>query len=420
MKILIIKFLAYSKSLLLSFVLLIVASVGVGSAIAEVRLGIDCLRESEFKSLVGLRVGLITNHTGVDSNGRATADLFAEAEQFELVRLFGPEHGIRGELDQAMIDDGVDGPTGLPIVSLYGPRRKPEPSQIADLDVLVFDIQDIGCRFYTYISTMKLAMEAASEAGIRFVVLDRPNPLSGLKVAGPMLDSGSESFVACHELPIQHGMTIGELAKLLAKEGTDGEPMAIDLSVIACEGWKRGMDGSTTGQMWINPSPNMRRLSQAITYPGIGLLETTNLSVGRGTDTPFEWFGAPWIDSKDLAKRLNERLFEIKQEDVVRFVPHQMTPSSSKFAGELCGGVDVLLLESSAYQSVEVGLLTASTIHELYPKEWESKRYRRLLCHEAIYQAIKLDKEFAEIQRLHEEGMQAFLERRAEVLIYSE
>ncbi len=405
---------------LVIFLQFLMIFISIETAYCQVQLGIDSLRDNNFASLAGRRIGLITNHTGVDSKGRATADLLAETDRLELVRLFGPEHGIRGELDQAMIKDGIDSPTGLPVVSLYGPRRKPETAQLQDLDALVFDIQDIGCRFYTYISTMKLAMEAASEAGISFVVLDRPNPLGGIDIAGPLLDPGSESFVACHALPLQHGMTIGELARLFAKEGPNGKPMQIDLKVIACEGWQRSMKGYETGLLWINPSPNMRRLSQAITYPGIGLLETTNLSVGRGTDTPFEWFGAPWIDSKVLARRINQRLSEISQEKVVCFVPHKMTPQSSKYANELCGGVDILMLEEKLFKSVEVGLLIASTIREQYPDHWEMDRYNRLLCSAEILKLIKQGKAFDEIKKEQNKHLEAFRERRNQVLMYNE
>lgn len=375
-------------------------------------LGVDVLARDDFALLAGKRVGLITNHTGLNSSGTPTADLLAEADNVELVRLFGPEHGIRGDLDQSQIGDGTDGPTGLPVVSLYGPRRKPEPQHLAGLDVLVFDIQDIGCRFYTYISTMQLAMEAAAEAGMPFVVLDRPNPIDGVTVEGPMLDPGAESFVACYSLPLRHGMTIGEIAKLLVEE-SETTLAKLDLTVVRVEGWKREQTWDQTGLVWTDPSPNMRRLSQALLYPGVGFLETTNVSVGRGTDTPFERFGAPWINAAEYAAALNgEGLAG------VTFVPRYFSPKSSKHSGQRCGGVDILLVDAAKLDAVAVGLAMARNLARLYPHDWDTKSLPRLLgsqrlCGE-IGQAAPLD----ELERLADEGLEDFQLRRRKVLLY--
>jgi uncharacterized protein YbbC (DUF1343 family) len=394
-------------------------------AAGPVTLGVDGLARGGFKPLVGKRVGLITNHTGVNSAGTPTADVLASAPGVTLVRLFGPEHGVRGELDQANIDDGVDGPTGLPVVSLYGPRRKPTPGQLADLDALVFDIQDIGCRFYTYVATMKLAMKAAAEAEIEFIVLDRPNPLGGMAIEGPMRDGASdlpadewgdsESFVAPHALPLRHGMTVGELARLFAAEGPGGEPLGVKLTVVPCEGCRRADLYDATGLVWIDPSPNMRRLTQAIVYPGVGLLETTNVSVGRGTDTPFELFGAPWIDAAELAGALRELGLS-----GVRFTPRYFTPRSSTHAGQRCGGVDVTLTDPEGLHAVDLGLAIAATLRRLYPDDWNVEGYPRLLANERVQRALVAGASPSELARLAREGLDGFRARRAAVLLYSE
>ncbi|MGE3780787.1 MAG: exo-beta-N-acetylmuramidase NamZ domain-containing protein, partial [Pirellulaceae bacterium] len=265
---------------------------------APVLTGIDVLARDGFRQLAGRRVGLITNHTGRSHDGQSTVERFHASTTTKLVSLFSPEHGFAGALDVARISDSRDERTGLVIHSLYGETRRPTAAMLADIDTLVFDIQDIGCRFYTYVSTMGEAMQAAAEHGKRFVVLDRPNPINGLDVAGPMLDPGEESFVGFHRLPVRHGMTVGELARLIRDE----RKIDVELDVIACEGWRRADYYDATGLTWINPSPNMRSLTQALLYPGVGLLETTNLSVGRGTDTPFQVVGAPWLDGVRLAQ----------------------------------------------------------------------------------------------------------------------
>ncbi|QDT67443.1 hypothetical protein MalM25_03410 [Planctomycetes bacterium MalM25] len=397
----------------LAAVLLLLACVPP-AAQGQVLAGVDVLARDGFAPLAGKRVGLITNHTGLATDGLTTTiDLLHAAPEVELVRLFGPEHGLRGELDQSQIDDGVDGPTGLPIVSLYGPRRAPEPQHLTDLDVLVFDIQDIGCRFYTYISTMKLAMRAAATAGVEFVVLDRPNPIGGVAVEGPMLDPGDESFVGCHPLPVRHGMTIGELAELFRREGDDAGPIDVRLTLVPCEGWRRDQLHDATGAVWTDPSPNMRRLEQAILYPGVGLLETTNVSVGRGTDTPFELFGAPWIEPRELAAALNAA-----ETPGVRFVPRWFTPDASKFAGERCGGIDIVLTDPEGVNAVDVGLTIAAELRRLYPEDWQTKGYSRLLIHRGVHQAVIDDASAEVLHRLARRGLEEFRERRQSVLRY--
>ena len=253
--------------------------------------GIDVLEASQFAQLKGLRIGLITNHTGINQLGTSTVEVLHSAPQVQLKALFSPEHGFAGQLDQAIVADAQDTQTGLKIYSLYNETRRPTAEMLADLDALVFDIQDIGTRFYTYISTMGEAMHAAADQKIKFYVLDRPNPINGLDVEGPILDDGRQSFVGFHTLSVRHGMTVGELAQMIRDE----QNIDVDLTVVAMRDWQRSQYFEGTGLLWVNPSPNMRSLTEAILYPGIGLLETTNLSVGRGTDTPFEVIGAPSV-----------------------------------------------------------------------------------------------------------------------------
>jgi uncharacterized protein YbbC (DUF1343 family) len=332
-----------------------------------------------------------------------------EAPQVDLVALFSPEHGIAGKLDMANITDSQDATTGLAVFSLYGATRQPTAESLKDIDTLVFDIQDIGTRFYTYISTMGLAMQAAAEHGLRFVVLDRPNPLGGVVVAGPVLDAGHESFVGFHTLPVRHGMTIGELATMFNYE----MQMELELQVIRSKGWKREMLWDKTGLMWTNPSPNMRNLTEAVLYPGIGLLETTNVSVGRGTDTPFEVLGAPWINGRQLAQKLNEIGLP-----GARFVPIRFTPDASKFAGELCEGVNVIITSRDEYQSVRVGLEIACQLRQLYPDKWQRDKYNRLLADQAVFDAVNEGKSAEEIPDLYTEELNGFRKRRDQFLLY--
>ncbi len=376
-----------------------------------VLLGIDVLRRDGFKQLAGARVGLITNHTGLDSAGATTIDLLHAADAFELVCLFSPEHGIRGELDQSQISDGVDEQTGLPVYSLYGKTRKPTPDQLASIDTLVFDIQDIGTRFYTYISTMGLAMEAAAESGKKVVVLDRPNPIGGLVVSGPVLDAGSESFVAYHTIPIRHGMTVGELARMFRREFR----LDVDLEIVQTEGWSRGDYWDATGLTWVNPSPNMRSLTQAFLYPGVGILETTNVSVGRGTDTPFEVIGAPWIDQRELAAALNDRGLP-----GVRFVPVRFTPDASKHKDTECGGVNIVVTDRSAAEPIGVGLQLALELRRLYPDDWDVGSFNRLLGNRVVLEEVLAGVSLEQITQGYQAGVEAFLVRRSSCLLYKE
>lgn len=381
------------------------------SEIQNIETGIDVLVKKKFELLKGKNVGLVTNHTGRDRQSRPTIDLLHQAEGMKLVALFSPEHGIRGELDQPNVGDTKDAKTGLPVYSLYGKRRKPDAESLRGIDTLVYDIQDIGCRFYTYISTLGLILEAAAEHKVKVVVLDRPNPIGGVAVEGPVRDEGKDSFIAWHTIPVRHGMTVGELAKLFVAE----KKLMVDLEVVKVEGWNRRDFFDRTGLTWVNPSPNMRSLTEAYLYPGIGLLETTNLSVGRGTDRPFEWIGAPWMDGPKLAAALNRQGLP-----GVRFVPAAVTPTSSVHQGKLCSGVQIILDDWQRFQPLRTGLTIAVELRKLHPEDWNVKNYDRLLLHKATFEAVQEAKSVAEIEKSWQPALRQFVERRKKVLLYDE
>jgi uncharacterized protein YbbC (DUF1343 family)/CubicO group peptidase (beta-lactamase class C family) len=375
----------------------------------DVLCGIDVLLRDNFKQLRGRKIGLITNHTGVDRDGHPTIDLVHAGGAVHLVALFSPEHGIRGLVDSA-VADSVDEKTRLPIYSLYDKnRRKPTAEQLRGIDTLVFDIQDIGCRFYTYSATLGLAMEAAAEHKLKFVVLDRPNPIGGELVEGPVLDAGRESFTGYHRIPVRHGLTLGELAQLYNGERHIG----VDLEVIRCEGWQRDQHFDATGLTWINPSPNMRSLRQAELYPGIGLLETTNLSVGRGTDTPFEVIGAPWLDARRLATGLAaERL-----EGVV-FVPVRFIPNASVHANKECAGVQIIVTDRARFRAVRTGLAIARQLRILHEMDWQIARFPVLLANERVFEAVKAGRSLDEIESEYREDLGQFERTRMKFLLY--
>ena len=318
--------------------------------------GLDVLREERFARLSGARVGLVTNQTGRARGGETTIDLLHDAPGVELVALFGPEHGIRGVTD-GPVSSSVDASTGLPIHSLYGATRRPTAEMLEGLDVLVVDLQDVGARFYTYATTMAYLLEEAAARGVRVLVLDRPNPIGGVDVEGPILDESLIGFTGYFQAPVRHGLTLGELARLFNTERGIGA----ELEVVAMRGWRRATWFDQTGLSWVNPSPNMRNLHQALLYPGLGAIEGANLSVGRGTDTPFEQIGAPWVDGQELARELNARRLP-----GVRVYPLRFSPDASRFAGELCEGVFFVITDRDAVRPVRVGLEVAAALHRLY------------------------------------------------------
>ncbi len=373
-----------------------------------VQCGIDVLQAEEFRPLRGLAIGLVTNHTGVTREGKSTIDILYHAPEVKLVRLFSPEHGIRGEVD-ASVTDGKDDATGLPIVSLYGQRRKPRAEDLAGIDALVFDIQDVGARFYTYITTLGLVLEAAAESKKQVFVLDRPNPIGGLAVAGPVRDDEFASFIAYHALPVRHGMTIGELALLYNGE----RKLGARLSVVRCRGWKRGDLYDRSGLVWINPSPNMRSLTEALLYPGVGLLEATNIATGRGTDTPFERLGAPWINPAKFAAALNTSTIP-----GVRFVPIYFTPRERQYAGLRCGGVQILVTNWSDFDPVRLGLAIALELHKEYSEKWKADGLKGLLADRKTYDDITSGRPLVEIMERWSAELAEFQKVRVRYLLY--
>ncbi len=369
--------------------------------------GIDVLETNEFRPLRGLKIGLVTNHTGRDRKGEATIELLQHAPGVELKALFSPEHGIRGDVDAA-VGDSVDPRSGLPVYSLYGKRRAPAPEQLAGLDALVFDIQDAGTRFYTYIATLGNCLEAAGKGGLRFVVLDRVNPISGAAIEGP-INEGDPIFTAFHPMPVRHGLTIGELAGLINEE----RGFRVNLQVIPLAGWRRAMWFDQTGLSWINPSPNMRSVTEAALYPGIGLLETTTLSVGRGTESPFERVGAPYIVEGDLTKALNALSLP-----GIRFEPVRFTPESSLYKGQSCGGSRIVLTDRDHCHTVAAGLAIARVVATLYPKQFNLAKVNTHLRNRPTIEALTRGDSLEQIEESWAEGLRQFEARRSRFLLY--
>jgi uncharacterized protein YbbC (DUF1343 family)/CubicO group peptidase (beta-lactamase class C family) len=379
------------------------------SPAAAVRTGLDRVAAGSWpKALRGARIGVITNHTGRDRDGVSTIDRLNDLPDVKLVRIFAPEHGIRGTEDKT-IDDEVDAKTGLPVLSLYGKTRVPTKASLADLDALVFDIQDIGTRFYTYVSTMVNCMSAAADAGIAFVVLDRPNPIGGLSFEGPLTDQDQLDFVGRLVMPLRHGMTVGELANM----AKDDLKLKLNLHVVWMTGWRRSQWWDQTGLPWVNPSPNMRNLNAAALYPGIGLLETTNVSVGRGTATPFEIFGAPWIDGNALAQHLRQLSIT-----GVRVTPTEFTPKESKHANLRCSGVFLEVTDRRQLDSLRLGLSIATWLRSHCTDDWDTRSLNRLLKHRSSNDAILQGTPVNAIIDAWRLDVEAFRLRRERYLLY--
>jgi len=384
------------------------ATAAATAADAQVLTGIDVLERDGFKQLSGLRIGLITNQTGRDRAGRSTIDTLFKASGVKLTALFSPEHGIRGIADEK-VSDSKDEQTGLPIYSLYGESRRPRSEQLKDLDALVYDIQDVGARFYTYITTLGYVIEEAAKAKLPVFVLDRPNPINGLDIEGAIADQDQLSFTAYHSLPVRHGMTVGELARLYNEE----RRLGADVRIIKMENWRRAMWFDATGLTWVNPSPNMRSLTEAALYPGVGLLEATNVSVGRGTNTPFELVGAPWVDGPKLASYLNQQNIA-----GVRFVPVLFTPTSSVFKNEECSGVNLIITDRTRFQSVTTGIEIAVALHKLFPARWNIDRYSHLLVSKDSLNKMRGGDSAEEIIRSWSASLEKFRATRARYLLY--
>jgi uncharacterized protein YbbC (DUF1343 family) len=383
-----------------------------------VKTGIDVLEDTVFAALKpakeggARRIGLLTNQTGLDSEGRRTIDVLAHVPGISLDAIFSPEHGVTGALDTTDVANTKDASTGITVYSVYGPKdadRRPAVEDLKKLDAVVIDLQDVGVPFYTYETTVGYFLEGAAKAEIDVVILDRPNPITGSFVQGPVSDEGRESFTHYSSVPVRHGMTLGELAKMYNGE----RKIAARLDVIEMQGWQRGDWFDSTGLGWVNPSPNMRSLTEATLYPGVALIEGTNVSVGRGTDTPFELLGAPWIKGKELAAYLNQRAIS-----GVRFVPLTFTPSSSNFSGEKCEGVNVVLLDRNTFDAPELGIELAAALRKLYPADYKIERMQELLLNQATFDAIVAGQDPRRIAEEWEERLAAFVAMREKYLLY--
>ena len=377
---------------------------------SRVRSGLDRLVGERFARLAGARVGLLTNRTAVDARGNWIVDALLTAPKVHLIAVFAPEHGLKTAVDRHL-RDGVllRGGRPIPVYSLFGSRRRPTDATLRGIDTLVFDMQTVGVRYYTYLATMGWAMEEAARRNLRFVVLDRPNPLGGLAVEGPVSSATRRTSTNYHPLPIRHGMTIGELARLYKKE----RHIAVRLEVVKVKGWRRGWRFDRWGRRWINPSPNLRSWREALLYAAVGLLESTKLAVGRGTSSPFNWFGAPWIDGPTLARELNRR----KLPGVV-FVPVSFMPRSSWHRGKRCHGVRLVLTDTTRFSPVRTGVHLAVALRKLYPKAWDTKSFYRLINHPATTQAILAGKPAEQIIAAWQAELGRFLRHRRSYLLY--
>jgi uncharacterized protein YbbC (DUF1343 family)/CubicO group peptidase (beta-lactamase class C family) len=372
--------------------------------------GLDVMVEQKFKPLQGMRTGLITNHTGVDRLGRRNIDLMKQAG-VPLAALFSPEHGFLGREDRPGIQDSVDPATGIKVFSLYGATQRPTPEMLKGIDALVFDIADVGVHFYTYETTMAYALEAAAQAGIPFYVLDRPNPITGVRVEGPLLDAGNRSFVGyLTGEPVRHGMTMGELATMFNAE----IKLGAKLHVIQMQDWSRGDWFDSTNLPWVNPSPNMRSLNAALLYPGLALLEySKNLSVGRGTDAPFEQLGADFLGGRELSAYLNGRHIP-----GVRTYPISFTPSESNFKGMRIEGVRFVITNREVFDSTRLGLEIAAALQQLYPGKIDFAANKRLIGSDDVIRRLQAGEDPRNIQQSYEDALQAFNARRTQYLLY--
>jgi uncharacterized protein YbbC (DUF1343 family) len=349
------------------------------SGVGRVQPGLDVLEAQKFAQLKGKHVGLITNHTGVDSQGKTTIELLAHAPGVQLVALFSPEHGIAGHADEK-IGSAKDASTGLPIFSLYGDHVRPTDEMLQGIDALVFDVQDAGVRFYTYTTTMGYCMEEAAKRGIPFYVLDRPNPINGEIVEGPMLDADKTGFVAYFPVPVRYGLTIAELAQLFNTENH----INCELHVIAMKNWHRNYFYESTSIRWIPPSPNLRTLKGSILYPGLEILQNAGVSVGRGTEAPFEEIGAPWINGEEVAEALNARNLP-----GVHFANQPFIPVSGLYAGQRCGGVGIRVTDRAAVRSMRIGLEIAALLQKKYPEQFDASKTIVLLGNDATVAQLK-------------------------------
>ncbi len=376
--------------------------------ITQVRTGIDVLEAEQFAPLAGLRLGLITNQTGLDSSGRSTIDLLQTAPGVTLAAVFSPEHGLSGRLE-GRYPSVTETISGIPVYSLYGRVRRPTEKMLEGLDALVFDIQGIGARFFTYHTTMGYAMEAAAARGLSFFVLDRPNPITASIVQGPVMDADIISFTGYFPLPVRHGMTIGELATLFNAE----KQIGVDLRVIGMEGYRRGDWYDETGLAWVSPSPNLLTLTEAVLYPGVAMVEGANVSVGRGTPTPFELVGAPWIRADDLSAYLNGR--EVQG---VRFIAADFIPEKGRYKAKTCHGVRLILTDRRTLNPAVLGLEIAAALYKLFPREFLIDKTLPMIGSKKVLQAIKDGCDPHSIAKGWQKGLEEFTRLRSNYLLY--
>ena len=374
----------------------------------RVQTGLDFLEIQKFTPLKGKHVGLITNHTGLDAQEKTTIDRLAHAPGVTLVALFSPEHGLAGKMDDK-VTSTKDPSTGLPVYSLYGETKRPTDEMLNGIDALVFDIQDAGVRFYTYTTTMGYCMEAAAKKGIAFYVLDRPNPIGGDIVEGPMLDDDKRDFVAYFPLPVRYALTIGELAQLYNVENKIGS----DLHVIQMKNWHRNYFYDSTGLRWVPPSPNLRTTKGAILYPGLEILQNAGISVGRGTEAPFEVFGAPWMNGGDVASALNA-----KHLPGLKFVAQLLIPVSGLYAGQRCGGVSIKIGEKSAVRSIRMGLEIAAVLKKLYPDKVDLAKTITLLGNAATVEELRIGAPPEKIVADWKDDLAAYEKTRRKYILY--
>ena len=375
---------------------------------ADTLTGIDVLEAQNFAPLAGKRVGLITNQTGIDRNRRSTIDLLAHAPGVKLVALFSPEHGIRGIADERVAST-TDAATGLPVYSLYGDTLRPTDAMLAGLDALVFDIQDAGVRFYTYITTMGYTMEAAAAHHLAYYVLDRPDPLGGERIEGPMLDRDRTNFVGYFSMPVRMAMTLGEMAQMFNAENKIGS----DLHVIRMRNWRRRDWFDQTGLSWVDPSPNLRSTEAEVLYPGLEILQAGGVSVGRGTDKPFERLGAPWIHGEQFAGYMNRRSIP-----GVRFLADRFTPDSGLYKGEMCEGARVAVTDRNSLQSMRMGIEIASALAKLYPGKFETAKMIELVGNAVTIERLVNGDSPAEIVSSWNGELEMFRKLRAKYLLY--
>ena len=376
----------------------------------RVKTGLDVLIDRDFAPIAGKRVGVITNHTGLTSDGRHIVDVLSRSSKVKLVAIFTPEHGLAGTQDDPNVASGTHEATGTPIYSLYNRGSyRPTPQMLQKVDVLIYDIQDIGARFYTYITTLGYALEEAARAGKSFLVLDRPNPINGIAVEGPLLDPRYVSFVGYMRMPIRHGMTVGELARMYNGE----KALHADLQVIEMQGWSRNMWLDATGLEWVNPSPNIRNLTQAILYPGSCLLESDQVSVGRGTDTPFQIIGAPWFKGREVAEYLNGLAIP-----GVRFLARRFRPTASVFKDEDCEGLDIQLIDRDALDSVRLGLELLYATMKFHPGKFNLEGVMRLLGNEDAAGRLKRGETGSAVVKGYAPDLDQFRKTREKYLIY--